>query len=191
VLADAEDPSQAFGSELTRSMAVIAAALWAIGVVLYLMLAVVVTLHLLELEVAPHALSPTYWIYMGATAISVLAAARILQLPASIPVLVAIRDVVSGFGFMLWAFGSWWLPLLLGHAIGRHVLLREHLHYEPAWWSMVFPLGRFAVASVAYGRAAGLGFMVDIARGEVWLGFAAWSGVSVAMIGSFRHAGAG
>jgi tellurite resistance protein TehA-like permease len=161
---------------LTRAMAALAVALWAIGVVLYLILAVVVTLHLLELEHAPHALSPTYWIYMGATAISVLAAARILQFPASLPVIAATRDVVSGLGFLLWAFGSWWMPLLLGFAIGRHVILHEHLRYEPAWWSMVFPLGMYAVASTAYGRTGHMGFMVDIARGEVWLGFAAWLG---------------
>ena len=173
---------------LTRSMAALAVALWAIGVVLYLMLAVVITLHVLELELAPHPLSPTYWIYMGATAISVLAAARILEMPASIPVLAATREVVSGLGFLLWAFGSWWIPLLLGFAIGRHVLLREHLHYEPAWWSMVFPLGMYAVASAAYGRANRMGFMVDIARGEVWLGFAAWLGVFAAMVGSPRSA---
>ncbi|HLI58523.1 MAG TPA: tellurite resistance/C4-dicarboxylate transporter family protein [Solirubrobacteraceae bacterium] len=169
---------------LTRAMAALAVALWAIGVVLYLMLAVVVTLHLLELDHAPHALSPTYWIYMGATAISVLAAARILQFPASLPVIAATRDVVSGLGFLLWAFGSWWMPLLLGFAIGRHVILHEHLRYEPAWWSMVFPLGMYAAASTAYGRTGHMGFMVDIARGEVWLGFAAWLGVAGAMIGS-------
>lgn len=41
-------------------MAALAVALWGIGVVLYLLLAGLVTVHLLELRVAPHALSPTY-----------------------------------------------------------------------------------------------------------------------------------
>lgn len=63
---------------LTASMAALAVALWGIGVVLYLMLLSLVTLHLLDAEVTPHAFSPTYWIYMGATAITVLAGARIL-----------------------------------------------------------------------------------------------------------------
>lgn len=57
-----------------------------------------------------------------------------------------------------------------------------------AWWSMVFPLGMYAAASANYGRASGLGFMVDIARHEVWIGFAAWLGVFAAMVGSFLPA---
>lgn len=65
---------------LTASMAPLAVALWGISVVLYLLLLGMVTLHLLDVEVTPHALSPTYWIYMGATAITVLAGAGILAL---------------------------------------------------------------------------------------------------------------
>lgn len=122
--------------------------------------------------------------------ISVLAAARILQLPTSLPVLVATRQVVSGLAFVLWAFGTWWIPLLLGFAIWRHALLREHLRYDAAGWSMVFPVGMYAAASTNYGRATGLGFMVDIARPELWLGFAAWLGVFAAMVVSFLSAGA-
>jgi tellurite resistance protein TehA-like permease len=175
-------------ADLTRTMAPLAVTLWGIGVVLYLLLAGLVTVHLLELPVAPHALSPTYWIYMGATAISVLAAGRILQLPASLPVVAATRELVSGLAFVLWAFGTWWIPLLIGFAIWRHVVQREHLNYEPAWWSMVFPLGMYAVASATYGQAAGLGFMVEIARREVWFGFAAWAGVFAAMLASFLPA---
>jgi tellurite resistance protein TehA-like permease len=136
--------------DLVPLMAPLAVALWGIGVVLYLMLVGLVTLHLLELRVAPHALSPTYWIYMGATAISVLAAARILLLPAAVPVLAATRQVVSGLGFVLWAFGTWWIPLLLGFVIWRHVLPREQLRYDATWWSMVFPLGMYAAGSASY-----------------------------------------
>jgi len=174
--------------DLTRSMADLSVVLWGTGVVMYLMLAVLVTLHVLELPVVPHAFSPTYWIYMGATAISVLAAALILKLPASLPAVAATRQVVSGLAFLLWAFGTWWIPLLLGFAIWRHIVLREHLRYEAAWWSVVFPLGMYGAASATYGREDGLQFMVDIARGEVWFGFAAWLGVFGAMIASFLPA---
>ena len=163
----------------------LAVALWGISVVLYLMLIGLVTLKLLDLNTAPHALSPTYWIYMGATAITVLAAARILQLPDVVPALAATRQVVSGLAFLLWAFGTWWIPLLLVFAFWRHAFLREELRYDAAWWSMVFPLGMYAAASASYGQANGVAFMVDIARGEVWVGFAAWLVVLAAMIGSF------
>lgn len=166
---------------LTASLAPPAVAFWGIGVVLYLMLLGLVTVRLLDDPVTPHALSPTYWVYMGATAISVLAAAAILALPADLPVLAATRPVVSGLGFLLWAFGTWWIPLLLAFAVRRHLVSDERVGYDPTLWSMVFPLGMYAAASTNYGRATGLDFMVDIARVEVWIGFAAWAVVAIAM----------
>ncbi len=169
---------------LTASMAPLAVALWGIGVVLYLMLLGLVTLSLLDAEVTPHAFSPTYWIYMGATAITVLAGARILALPASLPVLLPTRQVVSGLAFVLWAFGTWWVPLLIAFGVWRHLIRHEPLSYEPTLWSMVFPLGMYAVGSVSYGRATHLNFMVDIARVELWVAVAVWAVVLVAMIRS-------
>jgi tellurite resistance protein TehA-like permease len=169
---------------LTASFAPLAVVFWGIGVVLYLMLVGLVTVRLLDVPVTPHALSPTYWVYMGATAISVLAAADILTLPASLPVMASTRQVVSGLAFLLWAFGTWWIPLLLSFGVRRHLVERERVSYEPTLWSMVFPLGMYGAASAAYGRAAHLGFMVDIARVEVWIGLAAWIAVAAAMAGS-------
>ncbi|KAB2384535.1 tellurite resistance/C4-dicarboxylate transporter family protein [Actinomadura montaniterrae] len=163
------------------ALAPLAVALWGVGVVLYLMLASLVTAHLLDEPVTPHALSPTYWVYMGATAITVLAAAKILALPADLPVLASTGQVVSGLAFLLWAFGTWWIPLLLFFAVWRHLVRGAPVSYEPTLWSMVFPLGMYAVATATYGRTRGLGFMVDIARVEVWAGFAAWLSVAVAM----------
>ncbi len=81
---------------------------------------------------------------------------------------------------VLWSFGTWWIPLLVLFGLWRHVLRRFPLSYEPRLWSMVFPLGMYAVASVSLGRAAHLGFMVSVARVWVWVGFAAW----VAVLGS-------
>lgn len=99
--------------DLAGAMASAAVGLWGIGVVLYLMLIGLVTLRLLSLPVNPHTFSPAYWIYMGATAITVLAGAHILALPAGLPALRATAAVVSGLTYLLWAFGSWWIPLLL------------------------------------------------------------------------------
>lgn len=175
---------------LTASFASLAVAFWGIGVVLYLMLLGLVTTRLLDAPVTPHALSPTYWVSMGATAISVLAAAGVLSLPASLPVMASTRQVISGLAFLLWAFGTWWIPLLLFFGVRRHLVEREPVSYEPTLWSMVFPLGMYGAASAEYGRVTGVGFMVDVARVEVWIGLAAWVGVGVAMARSLlfsRH----
>jgi tellurite resistance protein TehA-like permease len=96
---------------------------------------------------------------MGATAIIVLAGARILGLPAAPAVVKATAGFVEGFSFALWAFGTWWIPLLVVLGIWRHVRHRWPLTYEPAVWSVVFPLGMYSVATAAFGQAAHLAFM--------------------------------
>ena len=171
-----------------QSLAVVGVALWGVGVFLYVMLAAVVTVRVLAVPVTAETLSPTYWIYMGATAITVLAAAKLLQLPASLPVLVATRQVISGIAFLLWAFGTWWVPLLLTVAARWHLIRREAARYDATWWSAVFPLGMYAVASASYGRATHLGFMSSIGRVEIWLAFGVWLAASAAMVHSFRPA---
>lgn len=65
----------------------------AVGVALYLILATLVTSRLLLHAIEPESLSPTYWIYMGATATSVLAGAQILHLPSELPVMIVVALV--------------------------------------------------------------------------------------------------
>jgi hypothetical protein len=53
--------------------------------------------------------TPPYWVFIGATAISVLAGAQILELPPD-PLSTSARDVVAGLSVVLWAFGTWLIP---------------------------------------------------------------------------------
>lgn len=174
----------AHGQALRQGLAEVAVCLWGVGIVLYLTLLVVILLRLMVVEVTPREMGPAYWIAMGATAISVRAAAGILALPdrvGSFPVS-ELRPFVLGMSVVLWSFGSWWIPLLVLFGLWRHVLRRYPLSYEPRLWSMVFPLGMYTVASYTLGRAAGLDFMVSVARVWLWVGVVAWFGVLVLML---------
>src|SRR5262249_53958087 len=86
--------------------------------------------------------------YMGAAAISVLAGAKLLGLPAG-PLLAAMHAVVAGLSVVLWAFGTWLIPLLAGLGVWRHLIRWIPLRYGPGLWSIVFPLGMYCVASEA------------------------------------------
>jgi tellurite resistance protein TehA-like permease len=129
-------------------------------------------------------LTPVYWILMGATAISVLAGAKVLALPAS-PLLAAVHPVVAGVSVMLWAFGTWLIPLLLGLGVWRHLVRRVPLRYEPAQWSMVFPIGMYCVASETLGRAIHVRWLVSVGHAGTWVALAVWVAVFAAMLGSF------
>jgi tellurite resistance protein TehA-like permease len=163
-----------------RFTALAAVLLWSVGVVLYLVVATLVLTRLLLLEVRPEDLTPPYWVTMGATAITVLAAAQILAMPPA-PAVTATRAVVAGLGVVLWAFGTWLIPLLVAFGIWRHVLNRVHLGYLPQLWSIVFPLGMYAVASMELGMAADLPIVEAIGRGWTWIAVAAWAAVFLGM----------
>jgi len=61
----------------------------------YLIIATLVLATLLLFGARPAEITPPYWVFMGATAISVLAGAQILRLPAD-PLTVAARPVIAG-----------------------------------------------------------------------------------------------
>jgi tellurite resistance protein TehA-like permease len=119
---------------------------------------------------------------MGATAISVLAGARILSLPAVLPVVQATTSFVEGFSYALWAFGTWWIPLLIVLGLWRHVWHHWPLTYEPTLWSVVFPLGMYSVATLSFGKVAHLAFMEPLARFMLWVAVVAWIAVAAAFL---------
>jgi tellurite resistance protein TehA-like permease len=163
-------------------LAAFAAALWGIAIVLYLLLVTLIVLRWLTMPMTPATLGPPYWILMGATAISVLAGGRILTLPATLPVVRATAGFVEGFSFTLWAFGTWWVPMLVVLSLWRYVDKRYPLTYEPTMWSVVFPLGMYCVATLTFGEAAHLSFMEPIGRFMLWVAVAAWVAVAVAFV---------
>ena len=159
-----------------------AVGLWSVGLVLYLLLVALILLRWLAVAMTPATLGPPYWILMGATAITVLAGARILSLPAALPVTRATAGFVEGFSFTLWAFGTWWIPLLIVLGLWRHVRRHWPLTYEPALWSVVFPLGMYSVATLVFGKAAHLNFMEPLGRFMLWVAVAAWVLVAAAFL---------
>jgi tellurite resistance protein TehA-like permease len=163
-----------------RLLAPAAVGLWGIGLMLYLLLVSLILLRWLSVPMTPQALGPAYWILMGAALISVLAGARILSLPAGLAAVRASAGFVEGSSFALWAFGTWWIPLLVVLGFWRHVRRHWPLRYEAGLWSVVFPLGMYSVATLTFGEAAHLAFMEPLSRFMLWVAVAAWLAVAAA-----------
>jgi tellurite resistance protein TehA-like permease len=168
-------------------LAPVAVALWCVGLMLYLMVVTLILLRWFSVPMTPATLSPQYWILMGATAISVLAGARTLVLPAGIPVVRATAGLVEGFTFALWTFGTWWIPLLSILGLWRHARRHWPLSYEPALWSFVFPLGMYSVATLTFGKIAHLTFMEPVARFMLWVSVTAWLLVAASFLLHIRR----
>ncbi|MGH3240242.1 MAG: tellurite resistance/C4-dicarboxylate transporter family protein [Spirillospora sp.] len=177
VLAAVLEPSAAVGR---RELALLAVSAWSIGVILYAAVGIFVAARLLLYPLRPDDLTPPYWVAMGATAITVLAGARIVQM-ADAPMVTATRGLVAGTSVVFWAFGSWLIPPLVAAGWWRHVTHRVPLRYEATLWSLVFPLGMYGVAGHYLGAADHLPVVRQIGEGETWIALTAWTLVFAAM----------
>lgn len=169
---------------LHEDLAIVAVVCWGAGTMLYLTLIVIIFLRLFLVEITPVEMGPAYWIAMGATAISVRAAAGILAIHDRVAagLLADMRPVLVAFSVILWSFGTWWIPLLVLFGLWRYLLRHYPMTYEPRLWSVVFPLGMYTVASYALGDTNGLGFMNSIAHVWLWVGVAAWAATAALLI---------
>jgi len=178
VLSAALEPGSAGGR---RELALLAVFSWSVGVFLYAAVGIFVGARLLLYPLEPEDLSPPYWVAMGATAITVLAGARIVEM-ADAPMVAATRGMLAGTSVVFWAFGSWLVPALVAAGWWRHGVHRIPLRYEAAWWSIVFPLGMYGVAGHYLGGADNLPLVHAIGENETWVALAAWAVVFAAML---------
>ncbi len=168
-------------------LSLLAVVCWCVGALLVAAVGVLVGARLLLYDMKPVDLTPPYWVAMGATAITVLAGARIVQM-ADAPVLTATRELIAGTSVVFWAFGTWLIPPLVMAGWWRHVLHRVPLRYEAPWWSIIFPLGMYGVATRALGEADHLPIVQAIGRAEIWPALAAWVATAAAMLAHIGRA---
>jgi len=163
------------------ALALVAVVAWSVGLILYAAVGIFVSLRLMTYPIRPQDLRPPYFVAMGAMAISVLAGARIVEM-AGAPMVDATRGLVAGASVVFWSFASWLFPVLLAAGWWRHVVHRVPLSYEPGLWSVIFPLGMYAVAGIYLGRADGLPLVAAIGRAELWLAVAAFLATLAGML---------
>lgn len=162
-------------------LAVVAVFSWSVGVFLYAAAGIFVAARMMLYELRPTDLNPPYWVAMGACAITILAAARIVEM-ADAPMVAATRGLIAGAAVVFWAFATWLIPVLVAAGWWRHVTHRVPLRYEATLWSIVFPLGMYAVAGIYLGQADHLPIVGWIGRAWLWVAFTAWALTLVAMV---------
>lgn len=151
---------------------------WGLGAVLYAFTMVAVMRRLFFARVEPGDLTPPYWINMGAVAITTLAGSLWTGVALPDPLIEAIRPALVGVTLMLWAFGTWWIPLLVVAGGWRHLIRGFPLRYDPAFWSMVFPLGMYTVATYHLSRLHGFEPLAVLVRPAFGVALGAWALVS-------------
>lgn len=145
-----------------------------VGVFFYFPIISMILYRWMFLPVPPEALTPPYWINMGSVAITTLAGANLMLIVEQWPGIGDLRAFIKGMTLLAWAVATWWLPLLGIVGFWRHVVQKVPLKYDPSYWSMVFPLGMYSLATFTLAKAITFPWIYWISH--LFLGFAimAW-----------------
>lgn len=119
-----------------------------LGCMFYVLLFSLILYRFLFFPLDAAGMSPPYWINMGAVAITTLAGSLLVLRAPGAPVIEAVTPFILGFTLLFWATATWWIPLLLILGVWRHVLRRIPIRFDVQYWSMVFPLGMYTVATL-------------------------------------------
>lgn len=155
-----------------------------LGAMLYIILAALIVYRLIFLPLAPQQFTSSYWISMGAAAITVVAGTTLARsepiwesLQAALPMLVPLV-------LMFWAVASWWIPLLITLGLWSRLQTRFSLEYKSSYWALVFPLGMYATSTFELGKVLGLSFLFEVAYYMFLVAFLVWVVVLLGLIHS-------
>ena len=158
-----------------------------LGCMLYLLLITLIFYRFTFVNVTMAALTPPYWINMGAVAITTLAGARLIIAGPGWSLLNDVVPFLKGFTLFFWAAATWWIPLLLALGFWRHVYKRFPFKYDPQYWGMVFPFGMYTVCTFQLSNAINFPPLLVIPRFFIYLALAGWLAVSFGFVHGFTQ----
>ncbi|PFG21032.1 tellurite resistance/C4-dicarboxylate transporter family protein [Serinibacter salmoneus] len=172
VLAAMLQPS---GARFADVLAVIAVISWATGLGLYAVVGVLLILRVARFGISANALVPSFWVVMGALAISALAAGHVQLMAGGSPAAAATHGIAGGTAMILWGFATWLAPALLLLGAWRHLRRHVSARYNTQLWAMVFPMAVYSVASMTIGESEPVPGIGAWGAAAIWLALAAWT----------------
>ncbi|WP_331817962.1 tellurite resistance/C4-dicarboxylate transporter family protein [Methylobacter sp. Wu1] len=155
--------------------------LYLLGCVLYFLIILLIIYRLILLPLEPEEFVPSYWINMGAAAITTLAGATPILHSSNIPWLQNIIPFLKGMTLLSWAFGTWWIPFIIILSFWRYVYKGFPIAYDAGYWSMVFPLGMYSTCT--YEMAAAM--EISILRPVHWFFYCASLSAWIVVLAGF------
>ena len=162
-----------------------------LGCMLYLLLITLIFYRFTFVNVTMAALTPPYWINMGAVAITTLAGARLIIAAPGWSLLNDVLPFLKGFTLFFWAAATWWIPLLVALGFWRHVYKRFPLKYDPQYWGMIFPFGMYTVCTFQLANAINFPRLLVIPRYFIYLALAGWIAAFVGLIATLVRSAPG
>ncbi|MGH6955341.1 MAG: tellurite resistance/C4-dicarboxylate transporter family protein [Caulobacteraceae bacterium] len=156
--------------------------LWGVGLGLYGIFVTLFVYRICFFELEADDMTPLLWVVMGAAAISANAGSVLILSDGRVPFLLSMRPFIRGATLIMWAWATWWIPLLVLFGAWKHWVRRAPLRYTPMHWSLVFPLGMYALASLRLSLAAEFVIFKEVAQAMVWVALTAWAATAAAFV---------
>ena len=168
--------------EYRYELNVLSLSMWLCGGVLYVLFVSLIFHRYMFLRFTAGDLSPTYWINMGAMAISTLAGSLLIANGPDTPLLASLAPFIKGMTLLCWATGTWWIPLLVVLLVWQHAWKRFPLRYDALYWGAVFPLGMYAACTFQMAHALALEFLYPILPYLGYVAFVVWAIVFIGFV---------
>jgi tellurite resistance protein TehA-like permease len=159
--------------------------LYLLGFIFYSIFITLIFYRLIFVRVTPQEFEPPYWIDMGAAAITTLAGMNLVQqLPESFFDFIPFLKTAA---LLSWAVGTWWIPVVCMLEIWRHRYVAWS--YQPAYWSLVFPLGMYSMSTGKIAHILHFSFLTSISKVFIIIAITAWIITFISMIINFWKSG--
>ncbi len=109
-------------------------------------------------------LTEPWWINMGAMAIAAFAGSRLIVLYRDSDALLPehAQAILYVLTTACWVMATFWIPLLAILFVAKHGVGGDPIRYTSAEWSIVFPLGMYTAATLAYAHAVHAPFLLKL-----------------------------
>ena len=161
-----------------------------LGVLFYLIVIGIIFYRTTFFPMKAKEFKPSYWIDMGAAAISVLAGVMLIK---SMNGIVLYKDFIPTtklLSVLFWIAGTWWIPVICFLEVWR--IKSIPVKYNSGFWSLVFPLGVYTVCTWQLADVLGLDFLKRIPEVSIFIDWAVWlvtfAGMCFELMKSFFNA---
>lgn len=147
---------------------------WNYGVFIYVIFMVLTVYRIFFFPLKRKDLHPAYWTCMGAAAIAVFDGSKLILIENPPLFLETLRPFVQGMVFLLWIWGTAWIPLLILMGGWKYAYFQLPFYYEPSLWTIVFPLGMYTLATEILPASISLHLVQGIVSTLLWITIFAW-----------------
>ena len=143
-----------------------------LGVMFYLIVIGIIFYRTTFFPMKAKEFKPSYWIDMGAAAISVLAGVMLIKSMNGTLTYKDFIPTIKLLSVLFWIAGTWWIPVICFLEVWR--IKSIHVKYNAGFWSLVFPLGIYTVCTWQLAGVLGLNFLKRIPEVSIFIAWIAW-----------------